>query len=404
MTVWSTLQRPDIPSTLTRQVWDSETARTLPGVGRALAVYGGLISGCALMHTRRGDVAGDRPRLLDRPDPDLARQTFIGVQVEDYLLHGNACHLVTVRDSYGYPAAARWYPAHRWMIWEDPRTLQPIYYLDGVEVRREDVVHVQRGADPSCMWRGVGVVEQHVRSLNRAGLEEAAETTNLIDRGMPAVAIITPQVEPKPAELTAAADDWVEKFAGVDRKPAFFPKDTQVVPLSWTPKDGQLIEARKMSLTDMANLFNLDGYYLGASSGSHTYRSPGPMFLVLLKISLNPVMDVFEDVWSKAWYPNGNEVRFDRSGLLQDDLLTMVQAFVQGSQFFPDPNEPRRYMGFPALPDEAWDGAAPAPEPAPEPEPVDDQGDDPDDPDDPETDPDADPETDPDEDTEGDTE
>lgn len=376
MTVWSTLQRPDIPSTLTRQVWDSQTARTLPGVGRALAIYGGLIAGCSLVHTRRGDVAGDHPRLLDRPDPDMARQTFILVQIEDYLLHGNAVHLVTARDGYGYPAAVRWYPAHRWQIWENPLTLQPVYYLDGFEVNRDDIVHVQRGADPSCQWRGVGVVEQHLRSLNRAGLEEAAETTNLTDRGMPAVAIITPQVEPKQTELDAAADSWVDKFAGVERKPAFFPKDTQVVPLSWTPKDGQLIEAREMSLKDMANLFNLDGYYLGANSASHTYRSPGPMFLVLLKLSLNPVMDVFEDVWSQAWYANGNEVRFDRSGLLQDDLLTMVQAFSQGSAFFPDPNEPRRYMGFPALPDDAWDGTAPA-EPVevePEPEPADDQG------------------------------
>lgn len=373
--MWNTTGLPDIPQTLTRQVWDSTTARSIPGVGRALSVYG-LIAGCPLVKSRRGDVLEGYTRILDRPDPDMARQTFIDVNVQDYLLEGNAvCH-VTVRDSEGRPAAVRWYPARRWAIWEDPQTREPVYYLDGFEIDREDVIHVQRGADPDCRWRGLGVVEQHLRSLNRAGLEEAAESTNLTDRGMPAVAIITPSAEPKQTELDAAADRWVEKFQGVERKPAFFPKDTQVVPLSWTPKDGQLIEAREMSLKDVANMFNLDGYWLGANAPSHTYRSPNPMFLVLTRISLNPVMDVFEEVWGSAWFPHGTGVKFDRSGLLQDDLLSMVQAFTTGREFFPDPNEPRRYMGFAALPAEAWPTPAAVqadPEPNPEPEPTDDQ-------------------------------
>lgn len=375
-----------VPSTLTRQVWDSNTARALPGVGRALAVYGGLISGCPLHHTKHGDRVGDRPRLLERPDPDMARATFVSVQVEDYLLNGNAAHLVTARDAYGYPAATRWYPAHRWYIVEDRG--QPVYHLDGRPVRREDVVHVPRGADPAMPWRGVGVVEQHVRSLDRAGLEEAAESVNLTERGMPSVAIITPQTEPLQTDLDAAADKWQDKFATPTRKPAFFPKDTTIIPLSWNPKDSQMIEARRMSLLDVANIFNLDGYWVGAAAPSHTYRSPGAMFLAMLKISLNPVMDVFEEVWSDHWYARGNEVEFDRSGLLQDDLGTMVQAFTVGRQFFPDPNEPRRYMGFEALPDEAWDGftdpgAPPLPEdpdeepptdPAPEDVPPDEEG------------------------------
>lgn len=349
------MSRLDVPSTLTRQVWDANTARALPGVGRALAVYGGLISGCLLRLAKAGELEEQRPRLLQRPDPDTARPTFVGVHVEDYLLHGNATHLVTARDAYGYPAAVRWYPAHRWFIVEDDRDGQPIYHLDGQPVPRHNVVHVQRGADPVFPWRGVGVVEQHVRALDRAGLEEAAESINLTERGRPDIAIITPQSEPNPTELDAAADKWVARFTGSGRKPAFFPKDTQVVPLSWNPKDAQMVEARRMSLQDMANLFNLDGYWLGAGAPSHTYRSPGAMFLAMLKISLNPVMDVFEDVWSQAWFPRGTEVRFDRAGLLQDDLGTMVQAFAVGRQFFPDPNEPRRYMGFPALPDEVWE-------------------------------------------------
>lgn len=359
------------PRTLERQVWNTSTAAGIPGVAMALQLYNGLISSCALELVRGMEVL-DTPTLLQQPDPDEGRSWFVEQHVNDWWLHGNACHLVTARSARtGWPAAGRWFPAHRWSILEDRRTSQPVYHLDGLEIPRGDVVHVKRGADPAFPYRGMGVVEQHLRTLNRAGLEEASEAAGLTDRGMPAVAIITPQAEPKEKDLDAAADKWVEKFQGPDRKPGFFPKDTQVIPLSWNPKEGQMIEARKMTVRDVAQIFGLDPYWLGAEGSSHTYKSPGPMFQTLLKTSVGPVMDKFEDTWSAAWTERGKRVRFDRVSLLRDDLLSMVQAFSQGSAYFPDPNEPRRYMGFPPLPDSAFKKAEPVP-PVPPPAPADD--------------------------------
>lgn len=353
------------PRTLERQVWNTETAGAIPGVTMALGLYAGLISSCALELVRGMEVL-DAPTLLQQPDPDEGRSWFIEQHVIDWWLHGNACHLVTARSARtGWPAAGRWFPAHRWSILEDRDSGQPVYHLDGKRVAREQVVHVKRRADPRFPYRGMGVVEQHLRTLNRAGLEEAAESAGLTDRGMPAVAIITPHANPKETDLDAAADKWVEKFQGPDRKPGFFPKDTQVVPLSWNPKDSQMVEARKMTVRDVAHIFQLDPYWLGAEGSSHTYRSPGPLFQTLLKTSVGPVMDKFEDSWSAAWVERGKRVRFDRVSLLRDDLLSMVQAFGQGSAFFPDPNEPRRYMGFPALPDSVFEQPAPPAPPAP---------------------------------------
>lgn len=368
---------PVVPRTLERQVWDSTTARGLPGVGKALAIYRGLIASCALQLVRGFEVL-DTPRMLDRPDPDVDRPTWIGDHVEDYLLHGNAVHLVTVRSrSDGFPLAARWYPAHAWGVQEDQRTGEPIYTLYGREVPAEDIVHVRRGTDPNCRWRGVGIVEQHLRTLNRAGLQEAAESENLTNRNRPDVVIETTG-EPTEAELDAAADKWVERFSGATPRPAFMPAGATVTPLSWNPTDGQMTEARNLTRGDIAGIFGLDGYWLDAPvQGSHTYKSPGPLFLTLVKLSLGPVMDPFEDVWSNAWLPGrAQRVRFNRTGLLADDLGSMIQAFNAGSRFFPDPNEPRIYMGFPPLPDDAFPATPvpPAP-PADTPTPADDPAD-----------------------------
>lgn len=313
----------DVPSTLTRQVWDSETARTIPGVGRALSLY--RLLGQAPLDVYRGILPLDRPRLLERPDPMRTRPGFVKAHVDDYLLNGNAAHLITAWRSDGTPGACRWYPAHMWSLVDEDGDVG--YFLNGRHVPAELVVHVRRGADPSFPGRGVGVVEQHMRALNKVGLQDAAEAENLRGRGAPSVAVVVPQKEPDETDLTAAANKWQEKFGGSQTgQPAFLPNGTQVIPLSWSPSDQQMTEARKLSLTDVANMFNLDGYWIGAPGSSHTYRSPGPLFLQLLRTSLEDVASELEDEWSERWTVRGQRIRFDRKALLVDDLETSVRT------------------------------------------------------------------------------
>lgn len=352
MTLASQLWPPVEPRTLTRQVWNAETAQSIPGLGRALGVYG-MVAQCALMHVRRparrGEVLeGPVPRMLQRPDPDMALPTWIDVHVKDWLLHGNATHLVTSYGADGYPASAKWYPAHAWGIQEDREDGQPIYTLNGKSVPRGRVVHVRRGSDPNFIHRGVGVVEQYLNTFNRAGLQSAAETANLTDRGMPAVAITKPNPEHDPENDDKVAEKWVERFRGPEPKPAIFPSGTEVKPLSWNPTDQQLVQARALTIKDIANATNLDGYWLGAEGSSHTYRSPGLMLLALMRVTLAPMLRTFEDDWSTAWLPYGRGVELDRLELLRDDLQTMVNTFARGRDagLFPDINEPRVYMGF----------------------------------------------------------
>lgn len=356
MTVWSTgMTGPPTwtdPSTLQRQVWDATTARGIPGIGRALGIYG-LVAQCQLLHMRGSETLTPTPRMLQHPDPDMALPTWIQVHVEDWFLHGNSCHLVTAYGSDGYPAAAKWYPAHAWGIQD--KNGQPLYTLYGRDVPRDRVVHVKRGVDPSFVHRGVGVVEQFLGTLNRAGLESAAESANLTTRGMPAVVVTKPPgSEHDPTGDDEVATKWEERFGGQSGKPGIFPHGTVVTPLSWHPSDQQMVQARQMTLTDIANASNLDDYWLNVPGSSHQYQSPTPMYRTLLRTTLNPMLKVFEDVWSRAWLPYGRTVGFDRLEILRGDLQEMVQAFAAGSRFFPDPNEVRVFMGFPELPESAF--------------------------------------------------
>jgi HK97 family phage portal protein len=173
------------------------------------------------------------------------------------------------------------------------------------------------------------VVEEHLATFDRVALEEEYERATLAGASVPSVAVITPQATLDQDTAEEAKARWEATYSGGGRVPAILPNGTQVIPLAWSPTDTQLNDSRKMSLTDIANVFNVDGYWLGAPVAGMTYRTAGPQYQQILRTSLEPVLTDFEDEWSEHWLPRGQAIRFDRNQLLRDDLATTAAAVVQ---------------------------------------------------------------------------
>lgn len=321
-------------------------ARAIPAISRVIQLIGGMIKQMG-MDDYAGDKALTRPRLLDQPDPEVARSWWIDVQTTDYLLHGNALHVITSRDAAGYPLTVTWLPAE-WVsiTWTtDRRGVE--YWAGGTKLNPDNIIHVRRGADPWCPYRGVGLVEQHLTQLGRIDDQEKYEQSTLKGSAVPSVAVITPNPEVSQEEADAAKQQWVMKYGGPVREPAVLPAGTQVIPLAWSPADAQMVEARKLSLLDVANMANLDGYWVGAPASSLTYRSPGPMYLNLLRQTINPIIEDFEGTFSSAWLPRGRKVRFDRQAVLKDDMQTMVSTLANAvSAKLITQSEARVYLGY----------------------------------------------------------
>jgi HK97 family phage portal protein len=333
-------------------VYDATSARRVPAVGRALQLYSGLCKQMP-MDAYRGTTPLPRPTMLGRPDPDRARSWFVHVNIEDYLLNGNAINLITARGADGWPLATTWLPA-AWVyiVWNSfMASEQDVnYYYLGQELPFEDVVHIRRGADRWYPVRGVGVVEEYLSTLDRVAMEEEYERNTLSGAAVPSVAVITPQVQLNKDVAQEAKDRWMATLSGPVREPVILPNGTQVIPLAWSPTDTQLQEARKMSLVDVANMFNLDGYWLGAPVAGMTYRTAGPQYQQVLRTSLEPVLADFEDVWSYAWLPRGTSVRFDRNQLLRDDLNTTANALsTLVTAGIITPQQAAAYIGLPAV-------------------------------------------------------
>ena len=318
-------------------VYDATSARHVPAVGRAIQLYAGLCKQMPMEAYRGFGRIEPSPRILARPDPDNGGPWFVQVNVEDYLLNGNAISLVTGRGADGWPLTVMWLPVNYVTVSYDSNTVDPAtgrplsstsYAYLGEVLPTEDVIHVKRGADRLYPVRGVGIVEEHLATLDRVAMEEEYERGALSDGAVPSVAVITPQATLNQDVADAAKAQWTEKFSGPVREPVILPNGTVVQPLAWSPSDTQLSEARRMSLLDVANMFNLDGYWLGAPVAGMTYRTAGPQYQQILRTSLEPVLADFEDAWSQAFLPRGQVVRFQRSQLLREDLATSTAAAV----------------------------------------------------------------------------
>jgi HK97 family phage portal protein len=334
-------------------VYDVRSAMRIPSVGKAVGVIAGQIAQ-APMDAYKGIAPLARPRLLDQPDPDEARSWFVGCQVEDFLCEGNAVNYITVRGPGGWPAASVWVPA-AWVsiAVKDRDWKNATYMVGGVELNRRDVVHVKRGADRWNPARGVGVVEQHLASLDRVAMQEEYERRNLADGAVPSAAVITPNARLGQEEADEAKLDWMAKYLGPGRQPAILPAGTQVIPLAWSPSDAQMTESRQFSLIDVADMFCMDPFWLGGQSAGLTYKSPGPMYTQLLRLTLGPVLSLFEQVWSAAWLPRGQAVVFDRQFLQRDDFASSITTMVAATTCVPplmSTEEGRAYLGFAPTP------------------------------------------------------
>lgn len=310
--------------------WSGERARGIPGVGRALSIYTGLI-GQMPMQRYRGPEMLPATTFLQRPDPDSPAEWFVGMQVDDYLMHGNAVHVVTGRNAEGWPSSVTHLPAARVTLTPAVSPLaRPSYAFDGAGLPADDVVHVRRGCDPMFPRRGMGVMEQHLRSLGRIYHQEAAEDGNLTKAAVPSVAVIAPNPRITDPEIRAAKEQWEDMYGGPVRRPGIFPHGTAIQTLSWTPTDAQMIEARQFSLVDIANVMNLDSWWLSAPGATYQYKSPAPMFSALLKTSINPVAAQLEAEWSFRWLPWGQRLRFDRRALESGSYGEAVGVAAEG--------------------------------------------------------------------------
>ena len=340
--------------------WVSARAvAAIPSVGRALGIITGRFAQMPLRLRKFGQFVDPAPRLLTQPDPSIDYPTWIGAAAWDYHMHGNVIIYDTSYNEFGLPETAAWFSAEQCGVWEHPekKTLHYTYRDQVLDTDR--VHHIRRRLDPYYPYRGIGVLEQHMRTFAKISDQQSYESSLLQDSGVPSVVIVSGNPDLSQEEANEAKSSWMDKFSGPKREPVFLPAGSEVKPLAWSPRDAEMIEAQKLSRGDVADIFNLDRYYMGVADGSFNYKTTAGMSAALVKDTLGESIATFQAALTMAWCLPGAAIEFDPDHVIVDDIgetVTWLQQAVDAGILTTD--EARARIGYQAMTDEQRQQAA----------------------------------------------
>lgn len=269
------------------------------------------------------------------------RAAFWGTLLRSAIMRGNG-YLLFEEDTAGMPVAGtlrvlnpdfvgtvEWPYVHRRIGRPDAGETIDLDY-DGRAVigdRPYRVVELLNPLDmPDDYGLARGVLEMHAAEHGIA-LQQVEYGSGMYRSGVPAgyLKVGNPNfTKPQADELKAK---WLEYHGGDRRSIAVLNSVTDFVPLSVSPVDMELVDSRRMSLVDIANMFGVPVYMLGGTDGgSNTYSNAESRNQDFVRYSLFPWANALDDLLTSLT-PLGQQIEVDFRGLLRSDTAARYAAY-----------------------------------------------------------------------------
>ena len=285
------------------------------------------------------------PPLLEQPAPPDTRMVTFSSWGLDGLFHGNAVGIIADRDRLGYPTAITpveadrvWvkrvdradglpYPRGSVAYWigPEPSTSYDPHDNSGRWYSPDQIFHVKGPCRPGAL-RGMGVLEAGLVTGGALSLAAMLSTqaAGVSSAGVPTMHVrsFDPDFDDGQASELKAKAQETQRI----RSPMVTNALVEVKPLSWNPTETQLIEARRLSLVEVANLFSMDAEWVNAGQVSGTYQNIEQKGIDFLRHSAGGWLARFEQALSLA-RPRGHWVEANRNAELQADTMTRYQVY-----------------------------------------------------------------------------
>lgn len=247
---------------------NTESALRISAVWACVSLIASSIASLPLDAYRRATDARvevkPRPRLLDRPHPDIATIDWLTQVVMSLLLRGNAWLLVVDVDSLGHPTA---------LLPLDPALVQVRHdgtvTIGGKEVQPGDLRHI-RGLSWPGKVEGLSVISYARQTL---GLSLATEEfgARFFSEGTQPSGVLSTEEDVSPEDGKAMLDAWESSHSRRSRRPALLTSGITWTPMSITPEESQFLETRRFSVEDVARLFGVPPHMIGAVDKSTSW-------------------------------------------------------------------------------------------------------------------------------------
>lgn len=262
------------------------------------------------------------PSLLFAPAARDNLFEWLHKAVVSLALRGNAYGLVTQRDDFGFPTMIEWLnPDEVWV--DELRPTLPVFYWQGQEVPREQIVHIPWVVLPGCVT-GLSPVQAFARTIG-VGLSATEYGLSWFDNGgTPPATMKNASKAINPDEAEEISDRLAARVRA--RKPLVYGSDWDFTALQVNPEESQFIETMRLNASQIAAIYGVPPEMVGGDSGgSMTYANVEQNAINFVGFTLRPWLSRLEAKLS-ALMPGKEFVRFNADAMIRVDLMTRYQA------------------------------------------------------------------------------
>ncbi|MFJ8163821.1 phage portal protein [Streptomyces sp. NPDC096136] len=262
------------------------------------------------------------PSLLFQPAARDNLFEWLHKAVVSLALRGNAYGLVTAWDDFGFPTSIEWLnPDDVWV--DEGKPTMPIYYWKGVEVPREQIVHIPWVVMPGKVV-GLSPVAYFAHTIG-VGLSATEYGLSWFDNGgTPPWTMKNGAKALNPDEADEISDRLAARVRA--RKPLVFGSDWDFEALKVSPEESQFIQTMRLNASQIAAIYGVPPEMVGGDSGgSMTYANVEQNANAFVAFTLRPWLSRLEAKLS-ALMPGREFVRFNVDSMVRVDLMTRYQA------------------------------------------------------------------------------
>jgi phage head maturation protease len=281
-------------------------------------------------------IVTDVQYLVPDPDPDIPRSVIMSYTVEDLLFEGIAWWQVTKFGWHGYPVEARHVPVGSVHVAQTGSLLPSAMqigpdqsfpaaggqvYIDGIPVPDNQIIRFDSPNPPLL---------RHAARAIRSCLKLDQAAALYADEPMP-VGVLEPQADAEilpDEEIEELLDNW---SLARSRHAWAYVKALKPTPLTWSPEQLQLADARQHAVLEVARATGVDPEDLGVSTTSRTYANQEQRWQALINLTLGTYVSAIQDRLSmRDVLPRGYVTRIDFAGFLRGDTQARMNAYKTG--------------------------------------------------------------------------
>lgn len=277
---------------------------------------------------RYRDVNGQRtkldpPRFLS-PTVDTTFD-WMHKAVVSLLMRGNAYGFIVNTDRAGVPTEIMW--MHPDDVTVDDTGPLPVYYLRGVQVARDQIVHVKGFTRPGYT-PGLSPIRQFAETVDMGLYAQIAAADWYRNGSVPSHSLKNTQ-----QTLTADVAQVVkERYRASVRtgEPFVHGADWDISQLGVSAQDAAFLEAIKANATQVGAIFRVPAEKIGGETGSSmTYSTTELQTIDLITHTYRPWFTRLEQVFNRL-LPDGEYMLFNADAMIRTDTKTRYEVHKMG--------------------------------------------------------------------------